>query len=104
MVIMGLIVQKGGFNLVIKVCSLMSQSEVKHQYMIGWGAGSMYMRGLVNVLHIFLETKRNLKRWQMQEFLMKKYFIGILIYVVWSQPGPTSQYGKLNFLNGVQRV
>jgi hypothetical protein len=27
---------------------------------------------LVNTLHIFWETKRNLKRWQMQEFLMKR--------------------------------
>jgi hypothetical protein len=72
--------------------------------MIGWGAGSVYMKGLVNTLHIFRETKRNLKRWQMQEFLMKKYFTGILIYVVWRQPGPISQCGKLNFLNGVQRV
>jgi hypothetical protein len=63
MVIMGLIVQKEGFNLVIKVCPSMSRSEVKHQYIIGWGAGSVYMRGLVNALHIFQETKRNLKRW-----------------------------------------
>jgi hypothetical protein len=68
------------------------------------GAGSGYMKGLVNALHIFQETKRNLKRWQMQEFLMKKYFTGILIYVVWRQLGPTSQCGKLSFLNGVQKV
>jgi hypothetical protein len=40
----------------------------------------------------------------MQEFLMKKYFTGILIYVVWRQLGLISQYGKLSFLNGVQRV
>jgi hypothetical protein len=82
MVIMGLIIQKGGFNLVIKVCPSMSQSGIKHQYMIAWGVGSVYMKGLVNALHIFQETRRNLKRWQTREFLMKKYFIGTLIYVV----------------------
>jgi hypothetical protein len=79
---MGLIVQKEGFNMVVKVCPSMSRSGVKHQYMIGWGAGSVYMKDLVNALHIFQETRRNLKRWQTREFLMKKYFIGTLIYVV----------------------
>jgi hypothetical protein len=36
---------------------------------------------------------------------MKKYFTGILIYVVLSQLGPIiSQFGKLNSLNGAHKV
>jgi hypothetical protein len=34
-------------------CPLMSRSEGEHQYMIGWGADLVYMKGLVNTLHIF---------------------------------------------------
>jgi hypothetical protein len=82
MVIIELIGQKGGFNLAIRVCLSMSRSEVEHQCMIGWGADLVYMRGLVNALDTFQGIKRSLKRWQMQEFPMKKYFTGILIYVV----------------------
>jgi hypothetical protein len=81
MVIIELIGQKEGFNLAIRVCLLMSRTEVGHQYMIGWGADLVYMRGLVNALDIFQGIKRSLKRWQMQGFPMKKYFTGILIYV-----------------------
>jgi hypothetical protein len=104
MAIMELIILQEGFNLVIKVCSLMSRSEGKRQYMIGWGAGSVCTKGLVNALHIFQGTKKNSKRWQMQESLMKKYFTGIPIYVVWRQLGLISQFGKLSFLSGVQKV
>jgi hypothetical protein len=74
--------QKGGFNLAIRVYLKMSQSEVEHQCMIGWGADLVYMKGLVNVLDIFQGIKRSLRRWQMQEFPIKKYSIGTLIYVV----------------------
>jgi hypothetical protein len=82
MVIMGPIDQKGGFSLVIRVYLSMSQSEVDHQCMIGWGADLVYMKGLVNALDIFQGIKRSLRRWQMQEFPMKKYSIGTLIYIV----------------------
>jgi hypothetical protein len=53
MVTMGPIGQKGGFSLVIMVYLSMSQSEVDHQYMIGWGADLVYMKGLVSALDIF---------------------------------------------------
>jgi hypothetical protein len=46
------------------------------------GADLVYMRGLENMLDIFQGIKRSLKRWQTQEFLIKKYFTRILIYVV----------------------
>jgi hypothetical protein len=82
MVIIELIGQKGGFNLAIGVCLSMSRSEVEHQCMIGWGANLVYIRGLVNALDTFQGIKRSLKKWQTQEFPMKKYFTGILIYVV----------------------
>jgi hypothetical protein len=82
MVIIELIGQKGDFNKAIRVYLLMSQSEVEHQRMIGWGAKLVYMRGLVNTLDTFRGIKRSLKRWQTQESPMKKFFTGILIYVV----------------------
>jgi hypothetical protein len=50
--------------------------------MIGWGADLVYMKGLVSALDIFQGIKRSLRRWQTQEFPMKKYSTGILIYVV----------------------
>jgi hypothetical protein len=79
---MGPIGQKGGFSLVIRVYLSMSQLEVDHQYMIGWGANLVYMKGLVSALDIFQGIKRSLRRWQTQEFPMKKYSIGTLIYIV----------------------
>jgi hypothetical protein len=66
----------------MRVYLSMSQSEAEHQCMIDWGADLAYMKDLVNALDIFQEIKRSLKRWQTQEFSMKKYSIGILIYVV----------------------
>ena len=54
--------QKGGFSLVIGVCPLMSRLEVDHQYMIGWGAGSVYMNGLVSVLAIFQGIKKSSRK------------------------------------------
>jgi hypothetical protein len=82
MVIMGSIGQKGGFNLVIRVYLSVSRSEAEHQYMIGWGADLVYMKGLVNTLDIFQGIKRSLRTWQTQEFQMKKYSTGTLIYAV----------------------
>jgi hypothetical protein len=82
MVIMGSIGQKGGFNLAIRVYLSMSRSEAEHQCMIGWGVDLVYMRGLVNALDIFQGIKRSLRRWQTQEFPMKKYFTRTLIYAV----------------------
>jgi len=47
-----LIDQKGGFSLPIGACPSMSQSEVGRRCMIGWGADSMFMKGLVSALVI----------------------------------------------------
>jgi hypothetical protein len=82
MVTIGPIGQKGGFNLVIRIYLSMSQSEADHQYMIGWGADLVYIKGLVSALNIFQGIKRSLRRWQMQEFPIKKYSTGTLIYIV----------------------
>jgi len=61
MVIIGMIDQIGSIKIMIGV--LVGRLEEGHQFMIGWGAGSVCMTGLVNVSAIFLETKRNLRRW-----------------------------------------
>jgi len=66
MAIIGTIDQIGSIRTMIGV-SMGRLGEVP-QFMIGWGADSGCMIGLVIVLVIFLETKRNLKRWQMHEF------------------------------------
>jgi len=55
------------------------------QFMIGWGAGSVCMIGLVTVSDIFPEIKRSLKKWRMHEFPMSLYFAGMLILIKWSQ-------------------
>jgi len=64
---------------------LMGRLEGGCQFMIGWGAGSVRMSGLVNVLGIFQETKRSLRGWQMHEFPMSLYFVGMLILIGWNQ-------------------
>jgi len=53
--------------------------------MIGWGACSVYMTDLVNVLGIFPGNKRSLRKWQMHEFPMSSYFLEMLILIEWSQ-------------------
>jgi len=64
---------------------LMGRLEEGLQYMIDWGAGSVYMTGLVIVSSIFLGTKRSLRRWQMHEFPMSSYFGEMQILIEWSQ-------------------
>ena len=52
---------------------LLDRSEGERQSMIGWGAGSVCMTDLVNVLVIFQETKKELEKmanaWVPDEFL-----------------------------------
>jgi len=64
---------------------LMGQLEEECQFMIGWGTVSVCMIGLVNVLAIFQETKRSLRRWQMHESSMSLYFVGMLTLIGWNQ-------------------
>jgi len=64
---------------------LMGRLEEGRLLTIGWGAGSMCVTGLVNLSAIFAETKRNLKRWQMDGFPMSLYFAKMLILIRWNQ-------------------
>jgi len=83
MVIMGMIDQIGDIKMMIGV--LVGRLGEEHQFMIGWGADSVCMTGLVSVSAIFLETKRNLRRCRMHEFPMSSYFAGMLILIRWNQ-------------------
>jgi hypothetical protein len=83
MVIIGMIDQIGDIKTMIGV--LMGRLEEGHQFTFGWGVGSVCMIGLVNVLVIFQETKRSLRRWQMHEFPMSLYFAGMLTLIGWNQ-------------------
>jgi len=81
---------------------LMGRFGGERQFMIGWGAGSVYMIGLVIVLNIFLGTRKSLKRWPMHEFPTSSYFVGTLILIGWSQGKVvTHRQGRHNFLHGV---
>jgi len=79
MVIIDMIDQIGDIRTMIDV--LMGRLEGGRQFMVGWGAGSVRMTGLVNMLAIFQETKRSLRRWRMHEFPMSLYFVGMLTVI-----------------------
>jgi len=79
MVIIGMIDQIGDIEMMIDV--LVGRLEEEHHFMISWGVDSMCMTGLVSVSAIFLETKRNLRRWRMHKFPMSSYFAGMLILI-----------------------
>jgi hypothetical protein len=73
--------------------------------MISWEAGLMYMNSWVDASNIFRGIKKNWKKWQMLECLMRKYSIEIPIYVVWSRPKfVINRFGKPSFPDGVLRV
>jgi len=102
MVMIGIIDLIGSIRMMIG--DLMGRLGKEFQFMIGWGAGSMCMIDLVTVLGTFPGTKRSLKRWQMLEFLMSSYFVGMLIPIEWSQGKVvTHRQGSHNFLRGVRR-
>ena len=83
MATIGMIDQIGSTRTMIGV--LMGRSEEGLQFMIGWGADSVCMIGLVNVSGIFPETKRSLRRWQMRGSPMSSYSAGMLILIGWNQ-------------------
>jgi len=83
MATIGMISQINGSKTMISVSLDRSEGECKS--MIGWGAGSVCMIDLVNVLVIFQETKRNLKKWQKHGFPMNLYSVEMLILIGWSQ-------------------
>jgi len=102
MVIIGMIDQIG--DIITMIGNLMGRLEEGCQFIIGWGAGSACMAGLVNVLVIFQETKRSLRKWQMHEFPMNLYFAGMLTLIRWNQGRlAINQYGGHTFPNGAQK-
>jgi len=81
---------------------LMGRLGGERQFMIGWGADSVYTIGLVIVLNIFPGKRKSLKRWQMHEFPMSSYFVGMLTLIGGSQGKVvTHRQGSHNFLHGV---
>ena len=79
MAMIDMIDEIGSIRTIIGV--LMGRLGEEHQFMIGWGAGSVCMTGLVTVSDIFLEIKRSLKRWRMHKFPMSSYFAEMLILI-----------------------
>jgi len=75
--IIGMIDRTGSTRTMISV--LMGRIEEGPQFMIGRGADSVCMTGLVSLSGIFPETKRSLRRWWMREFPMNSYFVEMLI-------------------------
>jgi hypothetical protein len=69
MVTIGTISQIRGSSMMIDI--LVDRLQEEHQFMIGWGVGLTYMNGWADVSAIFHEIKNNLRKWQMQEFLMR---------------------------------
>jgi len=74
MAIIGMIGQIHDSKMMIDV--LMGRSGEGCQFMIGWGADSACMTGLVDVLSIFQEIKRSLKKWQMLGCPMNLFSVG----------------------------
>jgi len=64
---------------------LMGRLGEERRFMIGWGAGSACMIGLVIVLNTFPGTKQNWRRWLMRGFLMSSSSAGTPIPIGWSQ-------------------
>jgi len=90
--------------IMMMIGGLMGRSGGERQFMIDWGAGSVYMIGSVIVLNIFPGTRKNLKRWLMPEFSMSSYFAGMVILIGWSQGNiVVHQQGSLHFPHGVLR-
>jgi len=100
MVMIGMIDLIGSIRMMIG--GLMGRLEGERQFMIGWGADSVYKIGLVIVLDIFPRTNKNLKKWPMHEFPMSSYFVETLILIGWSQGKVVAhRQGSHNFLHGV---
>jgi len=102
MVMIGMTDPNGAITMMIG--DLMGRLGGKRQFMIAWGAGSVYMIGLVLVLNIFPGTRKSLKRWQMLGFLMCSYFAGMLISIVSNQGNiVVHQQGSHRFPRGVRK-
>ena len=90
--------------IMMMIGDLMSRLGEERPFMIGLGADSVCMIGLVIVLNIFPGTSKSLKRWLMHEFPMISYFAGTPILIGWSQGNIVVQrQGSHHFPHGVQR-
>ena len=90
--------------IMMMIGSLVDRLGGERQFIIGWGADSVYTIGLVIVFNIFPRIRKSLKRWQMHEFLMSLYFVGTLILIGWSQENTVvHRQGSHHFPHGVQR-
>jgi len=83
---------------------LMGRFGGERRFMIGLGAGSVLMIGLVIVLNIFPGTRKSLKRWLMRVFRMSSYFAEMPILIGWSQGNIViHRQGSHHFPHGVQK-
>jgi len=90
--------------IMMMIGDLMSRLGEERPFMIGLGADSVCMIGLVIVLNIFPGTGKNLKRWLMHEFPMNSYFAGTPILIGWSQGNIViHRQGSRHFPRGVHR-
>jgi len=71
--------------IMMTIGDLTGRSEEGHQFMIGWGAGSVCTIGLAIVSNILLGIRKSSRRWLMHEFPMSSYFAGTLIRIGWSR-------------------
>jgi len=100
MVMIGMTDPIGAITMVIG--DLMGRLGGERQFMIGWGADSVYTIGLVIVLNVFSGTRKSLKRWLMREFPMSSYFAGTLILIGWTQGNiVVHRQGSHHFPHGV---
>jgi len=90
--------------IMMMIGDLMARLGGKRLFMIGWGADSVCMIGLVITLSIFLGIGKSLRRWLMHEFLTSSYFVGTLILIGWRQGNVVIHWqGSYHFPHGVQR-
>jgi len=90
--------------ITMMIGDLMGRLGGERPFMIGWGADSVCMIGLVIVLNIFPGIRKSLRRWLMHEFPMNSYFAGTLILIEWSQGNVVvHRQGSHHFPHGAQR-
>jgi len=84
---------------------LMSRSEEGHQFMIGWAAGLVCMKDLVDALVTLQGIKKSSRKWQRHESPMNSYSVEIPTSIVWNQKKfVTNQSRRQSFPDGVSRV
>jgi len=90
--------------IMMMIGDLMGRLGGERPFMIGWGADSVCMIGLVIMLNIFPGIRKSLRRWLMHEFPMNSYFAGMLILIEGSQRNVVvHRQGSHHFPHGVQR-